>query len=150
QRAFSPHTIRSYRDSLKLLLQFTAGPKRRVADLTITDLMPAKILAFLDYLEQRRGNDAATRNVRLTALHSFFDFLGTGWPAHLSALARDGPTAGTTPHRHRTGSTRTASTVSQPARQSADPLRRPAHPPAARGPNRSAVSRAEKQAHPPA
>ena len=88
QRAFSPHTIWSYRDSLKLLLQFTAGPKRRVADLTLADLMPAKILAFLDHLEQRRGNDAATRNVRLTAIHSFFDFLGSGWPEHLEQARR--------------------------------------------------------------
>jgi site-specific recombinase XerD len=29
QRAFSAHTIRSYRDSLKLLLHFAAAPKRR-------------------------------------------------------------------------------------------------------------------------
>jgi len=88
QRAFSAHTIRSYRDSLKLLLQFAAGPKRRVADLTVGDLMPEKIIAFLDGLEQHRGNDAATRNVRLSAIHSFFDYLGTGWPEHLDQARR--------------------------------------------------------------
>jgi site-specific recombinase XerD len=88
QRAFSTHTIRSYRDSLKLLLQFAAGPKRRVADLTVGDLMPKKIIAFLDGLEQHRGNDAATRNVRLSAIHSFFDYLGAGWPEHLDQARR--------------------------------------------------------------
>ena len=88
QRAFSVHTIRSYRDSLKLLLQFAAGPKRRVADLTVGDLMPEKIIAFLDGLEQHRGNDAATRNVRLSAIHSFFDYLGAGWPEHLDQARR--------------------------------------------------------------
>ena len=88
QRAFSTHTIRSYRDSLKLLLQFAAGPKRRVADLTAGDLMPEKIIAFLDGLEQHRGNDAATRNVRLSAIHSFFDYLGAGWPEHLDQARR--------------------------------------------------------------
>ena len=88
QRAFSTHTIRSYRDSLKLLLQFSAGKKRRVADLTVGDLMPEQIIAFLDSLEQRRGNDAATRNVRLSAIHSFFDYLGAGWPEHLDQARR--------------------------------------------------------------
>ena len=88
QRAFSTHTIRSYRDSLKLLLQFAAGPKRRVADLTVGNLMPEKIIAFLDDLEQHRGNDAATRNVRLSAIHSFFDYLGAGWPEHLDQARR--------------------------------------------------------------
>ncbi|MEI6196964.1 MAG: tyrosine-type recombinase/integrase [Verrucomicrobiota bacterium] len=88
QRAFSTHTIRSYRDSLKLLLQFAAGSKRRVADLTVGDLMPEKIIAFLDSLEQRRGNDGATRNVRLSAIHSFFDYLGAGWPEHLDQARR--------------------------------------------------------------
>jgi integrase/recombinase XerD len=88
QRAFSAHTIRSYRDSLKLLLHFAAGPKRRIADLTIVDLMPVKIIAFLDHLEQQRGSDAATRNVRLSAIHSFFDYLGAEWPEHLDQARR--------------------------------------------------------------
>jgi site-specific recombinase XerD len=88
QRAFSTHTIRSYRDSLKLLLQFAAGSKRRVTDLTVGDLMPEKIITFLDGLEQHRGNDAATRNVRLSAIHSFFDYLGAGWPEHLDQARR--------------------------------------------------------------
>lgn len=88
QRAFSIHTIRSYRDSLKLLLQFAAGPKRHVTNLMVGDLMPEKIIAFLDGLEQHRGNDAATRNVRLSAIHSFFDYLGTEWPEHLDQARR--------------------------------------------------------------
>ena len=88
QRAFSLHTIHSYRDSLKFLLQFAAGPKRRVADLMVTDLTPSKIIPFLDHLEAHRGNDAATRNVRLSAIHSFFDYLGAGWPEHLDQARR--------------------------------------------------------------
>lgn len=88
QRAFSLHTIHSYRDSLKLLLQFVAGSKRRVTDLTVCDLMPEQIIAFLDDLERRRGNHATTRNVRLSAIHSFFDYLGTEWPEHLDQARR--------------------------------------------------------------
>jgi site-specific recombinase XerD len=88
QRAFSVHTIRSYRDSLKLLLNFAAGTKRRVADLTVADLAPPKVIAFLDHLEQSRGNDPATRNVRLSAIHSFFDYLGAEWPECLDHAQR--------------------------------------------------------------
>lgn len=88
QRAFTTHTIRSYRDSLKLLLHFAAKPKRGIADLTVIDLMPVKIIAFLDHLEQHRSNAAATRNVRLSAIHSFFDYLGAEWPEHLDQARR--------------------------------------------------------------
>src|SRR6266487_3368378 len=74
--------------SLRLLLHFTAAPKRRVADLGVADLTPVKIIAFLDHLEQQRGNDPTTRNVRLSAIHSFFDYLGAEWPEHLDQARR--------------------------------------------------------------
>ena len=35
QRALSPHTLHSYRDSLKLLLRFVAGKKRDPSALTV-------------------------------------------------------------------------------------------------------------------
>ncbi|MGH7978224.1 MAG: tyrosine-type recombinase/integrase [Limisphaerales bacterium] len=83
QRACSPHTILSYRDSLKLLLQFAAGTKRKLTELTVEHLSPQIVAAFLDHLESKRGNQAATRNVRLTAIHSFFEYLGREHPEHL-------------------------------------------------------------------
>jgi integrase/recombinase XerD len=83
QRACSPHTILSYRDSLKLLLQFAAGTKRKLTELTVENLSPQIVAAFLDHLESKRGNQAATRNVRLTAIHSFFEYLGREHPEHL-------------------------------------------------------------------
>lgn len=88
QRAYSPNTIQSYRDSLKLLLLFIAGKHGRVSDLAVTDLSPAKITAFLDHLETKRGNGAATRNVRLSAIHSFFDYLGMENPEHIDQTDR--------------------------------------------------------------
>jgi integrase/recombinase XerD len=87
QKAFSHHTILSYRDSLKSLLRFAAG-KRSVSKVTITDLPPATILAFLNHLERNNGNGAGTRNVRLSAIHSFFDYLGATWPEHLDQARR--------------------------------------------------------------
>jgi len=87
QRAFSHHTILSYRDSLKSLLRFVAG-KRPVSQVTIADLSPATILAFLNHLERINGNGTGTRNVRLSAIHSFFDYLGATWPEHLDQAQR--------------------------------------------------------------
>lgn len=88
QRACSPHTILSYRDSLKLLLHFATGTKRHLTGLTVADLSPQIVRAFLDHLENQRGNQAATRNVRLTAIHSFFEYLGREYPEHLLQAQR--------------------------------------------------------------
>jgi len=83
QRACSTHTILSYRDSLKLLLQFAAGIKRKMTELTVEHLNPQTVALFLDHLESKRENQATTRNVRLTAIHSFFEYLGREYPEHL-------------------------------------------------------------------
>lgn len=83
QRALSPHTLHSYRDSLKLLLQFVAGKKGDPSTVTIEQLTVARITAFLRHLENERKNRASTRNVRLGAIHSFFRYIGTQYPEHL-------------------------------------------------------------------
>jgi integrase/recombinase XerD len=84
QRALSPHTLHSYRDSLKLLLQFVAGNKGDPSTVTIEQLTVAQITAFLRHLESERKNRASTRNVRLSAIHSFFRYIGTQHPEHLT------------------------------------------------------------------
>lgn len=88
-RGLSPHTISSYRDSLVLLLRFTAVRQgRAVATLDVDDLTPEQITAFLHHLETDRHNTAATRNVRLAAIHAFFRFLATQQPAYLEQAQR--------------------------------------------------------------
>jgi len=77
-RGMSPNTIQSYRDSLVLLLRFLAcDRKRSLADLDLTDIDPEGVLAFLSYLERDRKNGVTTRNVRLSAIHAFFRYVGT-------------------------------------------------------------------------
>jgi site-specific recombinase XerD len=72
----SHHTIRSYRDTLRLLFSFIAGQLgRSVNDLTLDDLHIDSIRDFLNHLEQDRSNSPATRNYRLTAIRSFFKHL---------------------------------------------------------------------------
>ena len=89
QRRASPHTIGGYRDTFRLLLGFARqrlnkGPSR----LAIEDLDAPLIGAFLDHLEQERGNSARTRNVRLAAIHSFFRYLALQDPAHSAVIQR--------------------------------------------------------------
>jgi site-specific recombinase XerD len=75
-RGASPHTLRSYRDTLRLLFGFIADRRRRaVADLTLDDLQAPDVLAFLSHLESKRSNVVASRNVRLAAIRSFFKHL---------------------------------------------------------------------------
>src|SRR5208283_917064 len=53
-----------------------------------TDLDPPEILAFLSYLERDRKNGAATRNVRLSAIHALFRFVASRNPEHLGLAQR--------------------------------------------------------------
>ena len=71
-RGASHHTIRSYRDALRLFFLFLVRQGRRsVADLRLDDMQAEAVLAFLVQGESRRGNSPATRNCRLAAIRSF-------------------------------------------------------------------------------
>jgi len=88
-RGMSPHTIQSYRDSLVLLLRFLALHKNRpVSSLDLEDLGHQEIQTFLAHLELDRKNSASTRNIRLSALHSFFRFVAAQHPDRLEHTQR--------------------------------------------------------------
>lgn len=75
-RGASAHTVRAYRDALKLFYLFLADQKGKpVAALGIEDIQSDAVLGFLDYVESRRGNSAVTRNCRLAAIRSFVQHL---------------------------------------------------------------------------
>ena len=86
--ALSPHTLHSYRDSLKLLLQFVAGKKGDPSQITLEDLTMERVATFLQYLETGRRNQSSSRNVRLSAIHSFFRYVGAQCPEHLAQVQR--------------------------------------------------------------
>lgn len=76
QRKVSPHTIASYRDTFRLLLQYTQSHLNKApSDLLMEDLDSPLIVAFLNHLEEERGNSARSRNVRLAAIHAFFRYV---------------------------------------------------------------------------
>ena len=88
-RGASPHTILSYRDAMALLLRFLAERQERsVVRLAFDDLSPDGVLAFLDHLENDRGNSRSTRNTRLAAIHAFARYAAAGYPEHLELCQR--------------------------------------------------------------
>lgn len=84
-RGLSRHTIHSYRDSVLLLLRFTAARCGKiVVELDLPDFDAEAVIAFLDHLEHERHNTVATRNVRLAALHAFFRYVAAHEPEQLA------------------------------------------------------------------
>jgi len=76
QRHASAHTIASYRDTFRLLLQFAQERLRRApSTLALEDIDAPLVVDFLDELEKVRDVTARTRNLRLTAIHSFFRYV---------------------------------------------------------------------------
>lgn len=83
QRRASPHTVRAYRNTFRLLLRFAATRLGRAPSrLELTDLDATFLGEFLDHLERERGNSARSRNARLAAIHAFFRYAAFMTPAH--------------------------------------------------------------------
>jgi site-specific recombinase XerD len=89
QRQASPHTICSYRDTFRLLLLFAQRhlhkPPSRLA---FEDIDAPMITAFLNDLESSRNISARSRNLRLTAIRSFFNYAAYEEPAHAEQIHR--------------------------------------------------------------
>jgi hypothetical protein len=79
QRGASRHTVRAYRDALKLLFEFAARRRdREIASLELSDLDAETIAGFLDHIEVNRSNSTATRNCRRAAVQKS-EQTGTGF-----------------------------------------------------------------------
>jgi site-specific recombinase XerD len=89
QRAASPHTIASYRDTFRLLLGYLQDTHdRQPSQLDFTDLDAPVTGGFLTWLETSRSNSAATRNNRLAAIHSLFRYAALRAPEHAALISR--------------------------------------------------------------
>lgn len=85
----SPHTVAGYRDTFRLLLTFAEhGTGKAPGKLDFQHLDATLIAAFLDHLENDRGNSARTRNTRLAAIHSLFRYAALRHPEHADLIAR--------------------------------------------------------------
>ena len=84
QKGLRLTSIQSYRDAVRLFLNFVSADLRRpITRLRMEDLTMDRTLAFLKHLEQVRGNHIRTRNQRLAALRTFFTYLATRVPEML-------------------------------------------------------------------
>jgi len=89
QRHASPQTVAAYRDTWRLLLTFAcARTAKQPSALDIGDLDAPLVSAFLDHLEQVRGNSPRTRNARLAAVHSMFSYAALQHPEHAETITR--------------------------------------------------------------
>jgi len=85
ERGLSKNTQQSYRDAFRLLLPFVSSQSKVAVDrLTIDDISPQVILAFLRHLESNRASRTVTRNQRLATIHAFARFVGERCPEHVS------------------------------------------------------------------
>lgn len=88
-KGLRPASVRSYRDALRLWLHFLAADQGcRLTRLTLEDLTFDRVLRFLQHLEADRGNHGRTRNQRLAALHTFFEYLAGRAPELLGVCQR--------------------------------------------------------------
>ena len=88
QRNASMHTVRSYRDAWSLFLRFVASRRCcTVAQLRLADLTAEEVSAFLRHAEQERRGTIGTRNCRLAAIRSFFNFVASREPTAIAQCA---------------------------------------------------------------
>jgi integrase/recombinase XerD len=88
-KGLRPSSVRSYRDTLRLWLQFVAADTgRRLTRLTCADFTADRVRRFLRHLEEGRHNGIRTRNQRLACLHTFFADLASRVPECLAEAER--------------------------------------------------------------
>src|SRR5260370_15245544 len=92
QKRLSLQTIASYRDTFRLLLQFVhRETSMEPVALPVATLDADRVLAFLDRLEKERHNTITSRNLRLTAIRSFFRMVALREPPPSASLPGSSP-----------------------------------------------------------
>lgn len=89
QKSASPHTIASYKYTFQLLLRYAASQlKRRPCELRLSDLKADLIAQFLSSLVKTRKTSPQTRNIRLSAIKSFFHYVSFREPGKNAFISR--------------------------------------------------------------
>lgn len=73
--AKSPNTVDSYRITLNLFLSFMIFKGTSITDISSSDFSASRILAFLEWLVTERGNSLGTRDIRLSQIRQFCNYL---------------------------------------------------------------------------
>jgi site-specific recombinase XerD len=89
QRQVSPHTVSSYRDTFRQFLKFAEQRLHKPPSrLNFEEIDAPLVVTFLDSLEKQQGLSIRSRNLRLTAIHSFFRYAAFETPAHSAQIQR--------------------------------------------------------------
>jgi site-specific recombinase XerD len=84
QRNLSKNTLKSYRDTFILLLEYFKFERAVPPEKLLIRLVDkTAVEEFLASLETVRGNSISTRNQRLAAIHAFFRYLQGEMPEYL-------------------------------------------------------------------
>jgi site-specific recombinase XerD len=83
-----PHTISSYRDTFRQFLKLIQQLRTPPSHLGFEEIDAPLIVAFSDELEKDQGLSLRSRNLRLTAFHSFFRYAAFDTPAHSAQIQR--------------------------------------------------------------
>lgn len=89
QRGLSANTIRSYRDTFCLLLEFCQTEKNiKIEKFSLSQFSKELVEDYLTWLENERKCSASTRNQRLSAIHAFCRYLISESPEMLLSCQR--------------------------------------------------------------
>ena len=91
RRNFSINSVRSYRDAVKLFIEFAAkNLGKSPIKLAVVDITEPILIDFLKHLEKDRGNSIQTRNHRLIVIKCLFEYISLREPlllGHCSKIA---------------------------------------------------------------
>ena len=80
----SKNTITSYRDTYIQLLKFMIDVKNIKSNkIQVSDFTVEIIIDFLNWIEKEKGNSISTRNQRLAAIHSLFQYIQMQVPEYM-------------------------------------------------------------------
>ena len=89
QRHASPNTVAAYRDTFRLLLGYLkVATGKAPCKLDLEDVDARIVAGFLQHVETTRHNGVRTRNARLSAIHSFFQYAAMLHPDHAEQIQR--------------------------------------------------------------
>ena len=88
-KGLRPASVRSYRDTVRLLLCYMAADKHvKITRLAVSDLTVQRVLGFLRFLQDDRGSGVRTRNQRLAAVHTLVDYIASREPEMLGTCQK--------------------------------------------------------------
>jgi len=89
ERNVSSKTIRSYKTTFQILITYLVEEKNmKLIDITFENVTKEMILDFLNYLEGEKKNSIRTRNQRLAAIHSFYQYCSVDEIEHMENIQK--------------------------------------------------------------